>query len=147
MLKVEIAATGNELINGQIADTNSPWIAEQLRIIGAGASRIHTVGDEADALGDLLREIASRTHLALVTGGLGSTPDDITLRAAADCSGRRLIADGEAKSSVAGVARERSDSVSQRTAAKQALIPEKSTVLPNPLGTAPGFCLSLNGCL
>jgi len=147
MLKVEIAATGNELLKGQIADTNSPWIADQLRIIGAGARRIHTVGDEADALAHLLREIAARADLALVTGGLGSTPDDVTLRAAADCSGRRLIADDEAGRSVAGFARERPDSVSPRTAAKQALIPEKSTVLPNPLGTAPGFCLSLNGCL
>jgi len=138
MLKVEIAATGNELIKGQIADANSPWIAEQLRIIGANASRIHTVGDEADALGDLLREIASRAHLALITGGLGSTPDDVTLRAVADCSGRRLVSNGEAN---------RSGSVSPRTAPKQALVPEKSTLLPNPLGTAPGFCLSLNGCL
>jgi nicotinamide-nucleotide amidase len=147
MLKVEIAATGNELISGQITDTNSSWLAEQLRITGARVDRIHAVGDEIPALGSLLREIASRADLAVVTGGLGSTTDDVTARAAAECSGRKLIADPEAKRSVAGTPRHRPDSRSARTEVEQALIPEKSLVLPNPLGTAPGFGLSLNGCL
>lgn len=147
MLRVEIAATGNELISGQIADTNSPWIADQLRIAGARASRIHTVGDEAEAIGDLLREIASRADLALVTGGLGSTADDVTLRAAAQISGRRLVADPEAERSVARAPRDRPDSRLPETAAKQALVPENSLVLANPLGTAAGFGLDLDGCL
>ena len=147
MLRVEIAATGNELIRGEIADTNSAWLAEQLRFVGAPASRVHVIGDDASALGEILGEIASRADLALVTGGLGSTPDDVTLRAAAEISGRRLVPEPEAERSLREALRARTGTDMPETAASQALIPEGSLVLPNPLGTAPGFGLSLNCCL
>ena len=147
MLKVEITATGDELISGQITDTNSPWIADQLRIAGARVSRIHAVGDDAHALEDLLRDIASRADLAVVTGGLGSTPDDVTLRAAARISGKQLIADPEAERSVARAPRDLTDSGLPDNRVRQTLVPENSLVLANPLGTAAGFGLSLEGCL
>ena len=146
MLNVEIAATGSELIRGQIADTNSVWLAEQLRDIGASANRIHAVGDDIAALKGLFREIASRADLALVTGGLGSTRDDVTLRAAAEQSGRRPVPDPEAERSVRQTLRDRMVSDAAEAAASQALVPKGSLVLPNPVGTAPGFGLSLNGC-
>ena len=147
MLNVEIAATGSELIRGQNADTNSAWLAEQLRYIGASASRIHTVGDDISALKGLFREIASRADLALVTGGLGSTSDDVTVRAAAEQSGRRPVPDPDVERSVHKALRGRMGSGAAEAAASHALVPQGSMVLPNPQGMAPGFCLSLNGCL
>ncbi|MCF8030045.1 MAG: CinA family nicotinamide mononucleotide deamidase-related protein [Desulfohalobiaceae bacterium] len=146
MLRLEIAATGKEILSGRIADSNSAWLAEQLRLAGAEASRLHAVGDEVPALTELLREIASRADLAIVTGGLGSTPDDITARAAAECSGRPLVRDPEALQSVKDFWGSRMGTRMPEEAENQALIPEDSLVLQNPMGSAPGFGLSISGC-
>jgi nicotinamide-nucleotide amidase len=105
------------------------------------------VGDDISALKEILREIASRADAAVVTGGLGSTPDDVTVRAAAELSGRPPVPDPEAEHSVRIALRERTGSDMPQSAANQALIPEGSLALPNPLGTAPGFAQSLEGCL
>ena len=147
MLRVEIAATGKEILSGRILDSNSAWLAEQMRLAGAEASRLHAVSDELPALTELLREIAPRADLAIVTGGLGSTPDDITARAAAKCSGRPLVLDQEALQSVKDFWGSKMSSRMPEEAANQALIPEESLALQNPIGSAPGFGLSISGCL
>lgn len=148
MLRVELAATGKELTSGQIADSNSAWLAEQLFYLGAPVSRVSTVGDEVASLSDLLQEIASRAQLALVTGGLGSTSDDVTVQAAAKSSGKTLVQDPAALQSVRDFwRRHRQTGKLPEEIARQALVPENSLVLPNPVGVAPGFGLYISDCL
>ena len=148
MPRIEIAATGNELLSGQIADTNSAWLAEQLLHLGLRPSRLHAVEDEVLALSELLREISSRADLALVTGGLGSTPDDVTVRAAAEISGLKLVQDPKALESIQNFWRQQlNEKEPPEEVTQQGYVPEKSLVLPNNSGLAPGFGVSLNGCL
>lgn len=95
MLEASVIVIGDEILGGFVEDTNSPWLSARLREQGVGVSRVHTVPDDADAIDEALTlELGrSRPRLVITTGGVGSTPDDLTYRAVADSLGRELVVD------------------------------------------------------
>jgi nicotinamide-nucleotide amidase len=143
-LKISVLAIGDELLNGELADTNTRAIA---RILGDAGYRLReslTVGDGETEIGAALLELAGKREVVIVTGGLGPTGDDLTARAAARALGRRLTLHDEALTLIRDHFRHRGQEMHPRNE-KQALLPQKATILPNSQGTAPGFLLHYNG--
>ena len=89
----EILATGDEIRTGALVDSNSAYISERLEQAGIAVVRHTTVGDDLIVLGSVLAEIGSRADIAVVTGGLGPTVDDLTAEAAAKTAGVKLTLD------------------------------------------------------
>lgn len=145
-LKGEIVTTGTEILLGQIVDTNAAWIAQQLNAIGIHLYYKSTVGDNERRLCELLRVCMQRSDVVIVTGGLGPTADDITRQAIARATGASLVLH---QPTLANIRRRFSNWGAQMTAnnQQQALMPSGADIVPNPVGTAPGFCVEKDGCL
>jgi nicotinamide-nucleotide amidase len=141
----EILATGEEIRTGILIDSNSACIAQRLQDIGVEVQRHTAVGDDLEALAQVLGEIARRCDVAVVTGGLGPTADDLTAAAAARAAEARLICDPAALQSIEAFFVERNRPMNPFIR-KQALLPEGSACLFNPVGTAPGFRLIIDRC-
>ena len=143
---VEIMATGEEIRSGAVIDTNSAHIADRLLENGIAVSRHICVGDDLELLTDVFKEIGDRADIAVVTGGLGPTSDDLTAEAAAKAVGTALEIDPSALQSVENFfkARQRTMNAVSR---KQAFLPAGSECLQNAHGTAPGFRLKIGKCL
>ncbi|QTA81253.1 Competence-induced protein [Desulfonema limicola] len=142
----EILATGDEIRSGSLADTNSAWLAQKLEQAGLEVTRHNCVGDDRELLCEVLKEISKRADIALVTGGLGPTTDDLTSEAAADAARVELVLDQKALDSIENYfsSRNRTMPLSNK---KQALIPQGAETIYNPVGTAPGFALKIGKCL
>ena len=143
---IEILATGDEILTGTVADTNSAHIAQALKEIGLFVVRHSCVGDDVNHLVSTLQEIAIRADVAVVTGGLGPTTDDITAEAAAKSAGVELVLNRSALRSVEDyfTTRNRPTSNSNK---KQAMLPFGAEAIYNSVGTAPGFTLKIEKCL
>jgi nicotinamide-nucleotide amidase len=141
----EILATGDEIRSGAVVDSNSAFIARRLEEEGITVTRHSCVGDDRDNLATILTEMAGRSDLVVVTGGLGPTADDLTAEAAALAAGVELATDATALASLEAFfqKRRRLFSPSNR---KQALLPQGAVCIPNPIGTAPGFMILLGRC-
>ena len=141
-MKADILATGDEIRSGALVDSNSAYISEKLEENGIEVVRHTCVGDDLPILTATLREIGRRADVAIVTGGLGPTTDDLSAEAAAQAAGVALAFDESAWANVERFfkAFNRPMSASNR---KQALLPEGAAVLTNPVGTAPGFALRI----
>ncbi len=141
----EILATGDEILSGALVDSNSAYIARTLEEAGLEVVRHSCVGDDSRSIVSILQEIACRSDVAVVTGGLGPTGDDLTASAAASAAGVDLNLDPRALDSVADFfkARQRPLTTSNK---KQALLPSGASCLINPVGTAPGFQLKIARC-
>ena len=145
MIRVEMLATGDEVLHGQIVDTNAAWLAELLFQHGLPMTSRTTVGD---AMSSLVETLVQRSHIAdvlIVNGGLGPTSDDLSAQAAAEASGTELVMH-EAwleKMEAWFAGRGRVMAPSNR---KQAQIPAGAEMLNNPVGTACGFAMQLNRC-
>lgn len=144
-MRAEILITGQEIIAGDVVDSNSAQIAQALEDIGLKVARHHCVGDDMDGLVGAIKEISRRANIAVVTGGLGPTPDDITAEAAAKSAGIELVLDASALSDIDAFfkAKKRLMHVSNK---KQAMLPAGAECLHNPVGTAPGFHLKIGRC-
>ena len=144
-MKIELIATGDEILTGALTDTNSSWLAEVLQNTGGIIERHVTVGDALTELSEQFQETALRADVAIVTGGLGPTTDDLTAEAMARATGKPLTFNAEAFQTVEAFFRRlnRPMSASNR---KQALLPKGVSVLPNSIGTAPGFSIRFNRC-
>ncbi len=138
----EIIATGDEIRTGALVDSNTAYIAERLEQAGVAVVRHHSVGDDTEVLASVFREAGSRADIVVVTGGLGPTTDDLTSEAAAAAVGVGLSLDPVALAAIEAFfeKRNRPMTVSNR---KQAMLPEGSLRLDNPVGTAPGFQLTI----
>ena len=138
-MRCEVVAVGTELLLGQIVDTNSAWLGEQLALGGIDRTHGQTVGDNLDRIVDALRLALSRADAVIVCGGLGPTQDDITRDAIAAVMGVDLAADDD----VADRILERFASRGRRMPAnnlRQALVPRGATAIADPQpGTAPGL--------
>lgn len=143
-LRIAVLTIGDELINGETADTNTAAIARILGGHGYALRESLSVGDVETDIEEVLQELARKRDVIIVTGGLGPTTDDLTARAAAHAFGRRLMLNDEALEQIRGHFRRRGREMHSRNE-KQALLPQRATVLPNPEGTAPGFLLHHNG--
>jgi len=138
-------STGDEVLHGQIVDSNSAWLANYLFEQGLPMTSRETVGDSLEALVAVLTERSHIADVLIVNGGLGPTSDDLSSLAAATACGVELIEDADwlAKMSSFFAQRGRPMAESNR---KQAQIPANAEVLDNPVGTACGFTLKLNRC-
>ncbi|RUA15880.1 MAG: competence/damage-inducible protein A [Clostridia bacterium] len=137
-MNAEIITTGTELLLGEITDTNAPFIARQLRAIGVNLYYKTTVGDNRERLEDVLRQGLSRNDVVIVTGGLGPTVDDITREAVSDATGRPLELRSEIVTHLEQFFGRRGRSFTKNNL-RQAYLPKDAIMIPNPIGTAPGF--------
>ncbi|MGH7168256.1 MAG: competence/damage-inducible protein A, partial [Nitrospiraceae bacterium] len=142
----EIIAIGSELLLGGRLDTNSLFLTEQLASVGVEVRFKSVVGDVEADIAAAIRTAARRAKVVVLTGGLGPTRDDCTRHAVARLTGRPLRRRPEAMESMCRRLAEwgRTPTGPQL---RQALIPSGAEVLANPVGSAPGFCLSGRGCL
>ncbi len=145
-MRADILSTGDELRSGAILDTNSGYIAEKLEETGIEVVRHICVGDDVDILVSAMAEIGKRADIAVVTGGLGPTADDVSALSAAKAAGVELTLDRAALASVQNFFKARKRLFSQSNK-KQAMLPIGAECLPNPVGTAPGFSLKIGRCL
>jgi nicotinamide-nucleotide amidase len=144
-MHAELLATGDEIRSGAIIDTNSAYIAEELEMRGVAVYSHMCVGDQSADIRRALAAIARRASVAVVTGGLGPTADDRTAEAAAQAAGVDLCPDPAALGSVTRFFEKRGWPMSASNH-KQALLPAGATCLDNPVGTAPGFALTIGAC-
>jgi len=143
-LKIAVLAVGDELLNGEMSDTNTARIARSLGAHGLSLRESRSVADVEVDIVEALLDLARRQDLVIVTGGLGPTADDLTSRAAARAFERRLMLSDEALQQIREHFR-RSGRPMHPGDEKQALLPQKATILPNPVGSAPGFLLCQGG--
>lgn len=135
---------GDELMLGEVVDTNAGVIAARLYAIGLKVHQHLAVGDREIDIMEALEVLTEKCDAVIVTGGLGPTVDDVTARAVAKVSGRRLILNEEALAHL-NLFFEKYQMVKHSANDKQALLPARSTLIPNPLGTACGFALTHKG--
>ncbi|EPY7079035.1 nicotinamide mononucleotide deamidase-related protein YfaY [Klebsiella variicola] len=146
MLNVEMLSTGDEVLHGQIVDTNAAWLADFFFNQGLPLTRRHTVGDDLDALVAILRERSEQADVLIVNGGLGPTSDDLSALAAATAKGEGLILHPEWLETMTRFFAERGRPMAESNR-KQAEIPSSAEMINNPVGTACGFAVQLNRCL
>ena len=132
----EIITIGDELLIGQVVDTNSAWIAEQLNLIGIRVHQITSISDNQEHILQTLEEASARAQLILITGGLGPTKDDITKQTLCKYFDTSLIFSHEAYKNIENLFYHRGVKVTEVNR-QQAMVPANCKVLPNVNGTAP----------
>ncbi|HHT9118962.1 MAG TPA: competence/damage-inducible protein A [Candidatus Hypogeohydataceae bacterium YC41] len=142
MKTAEIIATGNELIQGEVTNTNATYISQELVRKGLSILYHTTVGDEVVSLGGAIERALERADLVIITGGLGPTRDDVTREAVSLACHRKLVMDKEALAHIQNLFRCRHQEMPESNL-RQAMLPKGAILIPNKIGTAPGFCLSL----
>lgn len=146
MINVEMLSTGDEVLHGQITDTNAAWLADIFFEQGLSLTRRNTVGDSLEALVNVLRERSEHADVLIVNGGLGPTSDDLSALAAATAKGEELVLHTEWLSHMERFFSDRGR-VMAPSNRKQAEIPASAELVDNPVGTACGFAIQLNRCL
>lgn len=145
-MKVEIITIGDEILIGQIVDTNSAWMAVELNQVGIKVVQITTVSDTPGHLINALNEASSRADIVLMTGGLGPTKDDRTKKVLCEYFNSKLVMHEATLKHVSRFFVSRGLNVNQLNK-DQALVPECCTVLFNPVGTAPGMWFEKDGVI
>lgn len=135
-MNIEIVTIGDELLIGQVVDTNSAWICKELNKHGFSVKNITTVGDDGDVIIDALQRANSRADVVLMTGGLGPTKDDITKKVLADYFDSELVLNSDVLEDVHKFLLKRGVKINTLNH-NQALVPDKATVIRNAIGTAP----------
>ena len=140
MPRAEIIAIGTELLLGEIQDTNTRWIARQLRDVGIDIFRATIIGDNATRIAQVIRESLERCDILITTGGLGPTVDDPTREAVALATDCELEFHPELWIQIQQRFKRYKRPVSENNR-QQAFIPAKAIAIENPVGTAPAFYL------
>jgi nicotinamide-nucleotide amidase len=143
-MKAEIVAVGTELLLGQIVDTNSAQIAQQLTTIGLDLHFKSTVGDNLERIKSTLHKALSRSDIIITTGGIGPTLDDLTREAVAEVLGKPLVFHQALFDQLSDFFIRQGRTVGPNNR-KQAYIPEGAIPIENPVGTAPGFIAEQEG--
>jgi nicotinamide-nucleotide amidase len=146
-MSAEIVAVGTEILLGSLLDTNTAWLSRRLAALGVAVDRHTTVGDDKGRLVAVLSEAAARADLVLSTGGLGPTSDDLTNEALGHAVGREIVEYPEARRHIDEMFEHFTGRKPPTSAYKQALFPQGSRLIPNPLGTAMGALLELDNVL
>jgi nicotinamide-nucleotide amidase len=136
MVRAEIITIGDEILYGQILDTNTQWISLELDKLGIKTVRKSSVGDQASEITQILHEASSRADIVFITGGLGPTKDDLTKKVLADFFDCGLAMHTEALQDVTEFFAKRGRELSDINR-DQALLPTKAQFVPNKQGTAP----------
>jgi len=137
-VRCDVVAVGTELLLGQINDTNSAWIGEQLAANGIASLLQVKVGDNVGRIATALRERLAEADAVVVTGGLGPTHDDLTRDAIAAVMGAELHFDGDVAAVIQQLFSSRGRRMSDNNL-RQAMVPDGATVIPQTRGTAPGL--------
>ncbi|MCX6324483.1 MAG: competence/damage-inducible protein A [Sphingobacteriales bacterium] len=144
---VSIITIGDELLIGQVIDTNSAWMAQELNKWGIRVIRRVAVGDNWNEIWNALDEESKKAGIILITGGLGPTADDITKPLLCEYFGGKMVMNAEALENVTCLF----ETVFKRPLTerniKQAEVPNNCTLIPNKRGTAPGMWFEKNGCI
>ncbi len=143
-LRVELITIGNELISGEVVDTNAAFMAAALSEVGLEVAFITTTGDFPLSIQDALRKAQERAEVIIVSGGLGPTQDDITASSAARALGLHLVLHKEILEDLKKRFAERRMEMPVSNE-KQAFFPQQAEIIPNPLGTACGFVIRRPG--
>lgn len=137
-MKVEIITIGDEILIGQVVDTNSAWIGQQLNSIGAAVQRITSISDTLQDITSAIGEARTRADVVLITGGLGPTNDDITKVALCRYFQCGTVFHGEVLEHIERLFQRFGRTVSEVNR-QQAALPESCEPMHNALGTAPGM--------
>lgn len=137
----EIITIGDELLIGQVIDTNSAFIAKQLNKIGVSVYQITSVQDDKAHILQALKDAESRVDIILLTGGLGPTKDDITKKTIAEYFDDTLVKSETVLKNIESIWKQHVRTTLLQVNKDQALVPSKAKVLMNKLGTAPGMWL------
>lgn len=144
MVKAEVITIGDEILFGQITDTNTQWISAELTNIGIRTTRKSSVGDEEQAILDILQEAETRADIILITGGLGPTKDDITKKTLCKYFDTELYINEDALAIITSFFVKRGRPMTELNR-QQAALPKNSTYIANHWGTAPGMWFERNG--
>jgi nicotinamide-nucleotide amidase len=140
MIKSAILAIGDEILEGSIVDTNSAYLASKISKLGVKVVSVQAVPDELDIIVDMFEQYMSECDVVLVTGGLGPTFDDLTAEAASKVINCSTVFYQEIFDSIRNKLESRGVDVKD-SHKKQAMLPERCTLYPNPVGTAYGFSI------
>ena len=143
-MEVSIIAIGDELLIGQVTDTNSGWIARHLNPLGWSVKSVRVIGDDSEETFRAIDAAFAQTDIVLTTGGLGPTKDDITKPTLCRYFGGELIHSPEVERNVLEVLEKRHLKINTLTAA-QAMVPSSCRVIQNRVGTAPIMWFEKNG--
>jgi nicotinamide-nucleotide amidase len=143
-LKAEIISTGTELLLGQITDTNSPYLASELPLLGIDLYWITQVGDNKSRIVEALKRAWERSDIIIITGGLGPTEGDITRDAIADFLGEEMHVDSETLKRLKSFFQKLGIEMPERNIKQAFIIPSAKTI-PNSQGTAPGWWVEREG--
>jgi nicotinamide-nucleotide amidase len=145
-MKAEVLTIGDELMRGEILDSNKSFLSERLLSLEV-ETRWHTsVADDPSDMRDAFRRAGERSEVVLVSGGLGPTRDDLTIEVLAETFGRKLVLDEPSLPGIRAFLQRFGREMAPNNA-KQAYFPEGAEVLPNPVGTAPGCLLEQGDAL
>jgi nicotinamide-nucleotide amidase len=142
---VSIITIGDELLIGQVVDTNSAWMAQELNKNGLWVGRRVAVGDSREDIWNALDEESGRSAIILITGGLGPTADDITKPLLRDYFGGNMVVDESALANVKWIFERVLKRPMLERNLQQAEVPDTCTVIQNRRGTAPGMWFEKNG--
>ncbi|SEL67954.1 competence/damage-inducible protein cinA [Colwellia chukchiensis] len=145
-INVSLLLTGDELMNGDIIDTNSLMIATSLSNIGLKVNKKVTLGDDITLLNTEIKQLSQSSDLLIINGGLGPTVDDLTSQALADAGGVKLQLNTQAHSHLKQWAKRRNITLNEPNL-KQAYLPSGCDIIANKNGSAVGFSMTLNNCL
>jgi nicotinamide-nucleotide amidase len=143
---IEILATGDEVLEGLIVDTNTSEIARELKFLGLEVSRFNAVRDDLSHIIEMITEISNRADLCVMTGGLGPTSDDLTLDAIAQVLEVPLDVDEDIWLEVQEKFKKRNLAIPPSNI-RQARVPKGAIPLSNGAGIAPGMQVQINRCL
>ncbi|MBN1481874.1 competence/damage-inducible protein A [candidate division KSB1 bacterium] len=143
-MRVEVISIGDELLIGQTVNTNASWIGEQLINIGIQLRWVTTVGDSTQDITQALHIAESRSDVALITGGLGPTHDDVTKKVVSDYFGATLVMNEEILDAIKERFRKRRFKMA-KVNEEQARVPDNAELLKNDRGTAPGMIFRKDG--
>ena len=145
-MRIQLLMTGSELMSGTTLDSNSARIAEALARLGMTVARKVTLGDDLHALTTEITQLAASSDVLLINGGLGPTRDDLTAEALALAANDTLTLNGEALTHLEAWCLRHQLALNEANR-KQALLPSRAFIIPNPIGSAVGFGLQLGACL
>lgn len=141
-MKAEIITIGDEILIGQITNTNASWLAKQLVDNGIQCIRITTVGDSFYSIKEALKKAKEENDLVIITGGLGPTNDDITKKVLCDFFNDKLVLNKKVLSDISDFFERKKRTNIIDLNRNQALVPSKAKIIRNSMGTAPGIWFS-----
>ena len=141
-MKTAILSVGTELLFGQITNTNTVYLSQQLNLLGFDVMYHYTVGDNPERVAEMIRLAFKDCDLVLTTGGLGPTQDDLTKEVACRVLGDELVMMDDVLEDLTAYFRKNGRQMTDNNK-KQAIMPSRAKVFRNDAGTAPGFALDL----